>query len=267
VILAMYLLLADETNQQPSRNAKFYVYGGVFFPIDSLVELHVQIDKIRCVAGYGPADKFKFDTRSRPSHVSFEASTAAKRKTLDICKSLKCKFIVQVILHDIIKNQGIEQQSYWAADYVFGRFNTFLKVEAKDFGICVIDNLPTKNQYKYLSKKFATGLTLHTGTTVSLSNIKLFGTSCIGASHACSAMDIVLGSFRYCINNPENEDAAKNMMGKVMDLLWHTRENQKIKVLEKGLIVRPKITQIRSLEHKQKYQELFDHINYLIEDY
>lgn len=104
----MYLLFADETNQQPSPDAQFFVYGALFFHIGLLADLDAQIEKIRTEAGYGPEDEFKFDTRSRPDQVSIKACTEAKSKVLDLCKSLGCKFIVHVILHDIIKNQDIE---------------------------------------------------------------------------------------------------------------------------------------------------------------
>jgi hypothetical protein len=29
-----YLLFTDETNQRPAADAKFFIYGGVFFPTD-----------------------------------------------------------------------------------------------------------------------------------------------------------------------------------------------------------------------------------------
>lgn len=128
----MYLLVADETNRQPSDDVRFFVYGALFFPISSLTELDEGIEQIRKVAGYKPEDQFKFDTRARPSHVSFQACTAAKSSVLDLCKSVNCKFLAHVILHEIIKNQDAEQQCYWAADYVFGRFNTFLREEVND---------------------------------------------------------------------------------------------------------------------------------------
>ena len=260
----MYLLVADETNQRPSQDAHFFVYGALFLPIASLPELDEGIEVIRQKAGYRPEDQFKFDTRTRPQKVSIEACSEAKSSVLDLCTTLNCKFIAHVILHEIIKNQDIEKQSYWAADYVFGRFNTFLREEAKDYGVCIIDNLPTKNQYKYLSEKFTTGLTLNTGATIRLSQIKMFGTSCVGASHVNSAMDVILGSFRYCINNPRNKDAARNMMGRVVNLLWHHQEGDKIHCINKGLSIRPDINKIRVQEHKEKYEALFRHINELI---
>jgi len=263
----MHILLADETNKQPSSAVLFFVYGGLLFTIDKLAVFDREIEKIRQEAGYQPEDEFKFDTRSRPKDVSFESSTKAKGEVLDLCKSMECKFIVNIILHEIIKKQNFERRAYWAADYVFGRYNKYLNNEVHDFGICIIDNIPTKTQYKYLREKFQKGLVFYTGKSLKLKKIIMFGTSCIGASHANSAMDIVLGSFRYCINNPKNTGAAKNMMGKVVDLLWHKRDGEKIEVLKRGLIIRPPIHKIEHEPHKRKYIELIDHINFLIKEH
>jgi len=264
----LYLLVADETNQQPSENAIFFVYGALFFPIENLPGIDEGIRYIRNKFGYQPNDVFKFDTRSRPKHISINQCTEAKSAVLDLCREMNCKFIVHVILHEIMKNQQFDEKCFWAADYVFGRFNTFLRTEANDYGICIIDNLSIQDQYKYLTEKFTVGLNIQpSGRSVPLSRIKMYGTSCIGACNANSAMDIVLGSFRYCINNPKNHDAAKTMMGKVMDLLWHVKRGDTIYASGRGLSIRPKISQIGNTEYKQKYIDLINHINSLIKDY
>lgn len=263
----MYLLIADETNQQCSVDAQFFVYGALFFPIEKLPNIDEGIRNIRNKFGYRSNDVFKFDTRSRPDHISIPQCTEAKSAILDLCREMDCKFIVHVILHEIMRHQPFDVKCYWAADYVFGRFNTFLTNETRDCGICIIDTLSTQDQYKYLTDKFSVGLTIQpSGRVVPLSKIKMFGTSSLGACNANSAMDIVLGSFRYCINNPRNPQAAKTMMGKVMDLLWHKKSGDTIYALDRGLSIRPKINQINNPEYKQKYIDLINHINDLIRD-
>ncbi len=56
-----------------------------------------------------------------------------------------------------------------------------------------------------------------------LDRIKLLTSTCTNASHASSAMDVTLGAFRYCINQPKNLPAARAMMAKVVRLIWHER--------------------------------------------
>jgi len=52
----MFILLTDETNTQPTDDIKFFAYGGLFFPIEKLPDLHTEIETIRKEAGYGPED-------------------------------------------------------------------------------------------------------------------------------------------------------------------------------------------------------------------
>ncbi|MFH0911501.1 MAG: hypothetical protein V1918_08380 [Planctomycetota bacterium] len=260
----MHIILTDETNRRPSTSTKFFIYGGLLFPIERLSDLDARISKIRQTAGYQPTDEFKFDTRARPlDHVSFEACTEAKKQVIALCNELGCKFIAQVILHAIITNQDEGKQVQWAADYVIGRYNEYLK-ETNDDGICVVDNLPRRGEFRYLSDKFSKGLTLYTGTSLALNRIKLFASTCLGASHAASAMDIVLGSFRYCINDPKNQDAAREMIRQVVRMMWCKREGKRILLEDRGLILRPKLADITVASYKKEYTDLIDHLNSLL---
>jgi len=214
----MHILLTDETNRTPGKDAKFFIYGGLLFSLDKLDELDIEIERIRTSAGYRAGDEFKFDTRSRPSHVSSDKSTIAKRQVIDLCLRVGCKFIAHVILHEIIKNQDQEQQVQLAADHVISRYNQYL-MESNSTGICIVDNLPGKYQFKYLSDKYSFGSAIFSEQIMRLDRIKLFAASCSNASNVSSAMDIVLGCFRYCINNPRNPKAAIIMMKNVMNLI------------------------------------------------
>ena len=260
----MYLMFTDETNTRPSPDVKFFIYGGLLLPIEKIVTLDAEIESIRVRAGYTPEQEFKFDTRSRPSQVTRAAFTQAKNEVIDSCFSQGVKLIVHIILHDIIKNQDPEKHVQWAADYVIGKFNQFLGGKANDYGMCVVDNLPRNYQFRYLTDKFVLGLKFNKKAAIKLDRIKLFAASCINASHLSSATDIVLGSFRYCINNPKNSDAAKQMMGKVVELLWGEKDDKSYRVVGAGLIVRPPIDQISVLKYKSEYEALFKHINGLL---
>lgn len=155
----MHILLTDETNSRPGQDAKFFIYGGLLFPIDFLPVLDNEINEIRAKAGYRPSDEFKFETNARPEHVSIQDCTDAKRKVVEFCLNNDCKFIAHVILHDIIANQDQDQQIQWAADYVIGRFNKYL-TSVDDVGIVAVDNLSVRSQFRYLSDKFTLGLNL-----------------------------------------------------------------------------------------------------------
>jgi hypothetical protein len=173
-----------------------------------------------------------------------------------------CKFIALVILHDIIDKFHPEKKYLWAADHVIGRFNHFLKQEANDTGIVCIDTLPLKQQWQYLSEKFTTGLRLHGGGTVSLDRIRLYASTCLNASHIASAIDVVLGSFRYCVNAPVNRQSATQMIRNVVQLMWHLKDGNHIYLGDRGLILRPEHVNVAA--YQKEYDDLQEHLRSLI---
>jgi hypothetical protein len=262
----MYLLVTDETNRRPDGNIRFLAYGGLIIPIERLSEVDTSIRTIRTQAGYRDGDELKFDTRARPDYVPIEAATEAKRAVIRVCHELGCKFIAHVIHHDIIQNQAAAEQIHKAADYVIGRFNMYLASHDAD-GICLMDNLPDRTEFAYMAQKFQVGLRLPNNNTIRLERIKLYGSTCIGASHANSAMDIILGSFRYCINQPRNVEAAQGMLRNVVDLMWSGRNsNGNLTVGDQGLVLRPHLDRIMSRAIRGEYDDLLERLNQLLND-
>ncbi|MEW5903654.1 MAG: hypothetical protein AB1722_04830 [Pseudomonadota bacterium] len=259
----MYLLLTDETNLKAGENVEFFSYGGLIVSMEKLPILHARIAEIREANGYLPADRLKFDTNARPKHVSVEAATAAKRDVVAACIACDCKFIAYVILHVIARNTPLEKTIQWGADHVIGKFNFFLQCQ-NSHGIVAMDRLPDGVEFDYLSSKFVGGLTLQEGETLELDRIALFSSTCINASHLTSAMDIVLGSWRYCINSPMNTGAAKSMMADLTKLIWCEREGKDLYAFEKGLVFRPK--EVKRSDYRAKYDALLNHVNELIDD-
>lgn len=259
----MYLLLTDETNLNAGGNVKFFSYGGLIVPMAKLPELHARIADIRKANGYLPADRLKFDTNARPKHVSVATATSTKRDVIAACTACDCKFIAYVILHAIARNTPLEKTIQWGADHVIGKFNFFLQCQ-NTHGIVAMDRLPDGVEFDYLSNKFIGGLTLQEDESVELDRIVLFSSTCINASHLTSAMDIVLGSWRYCINNPMNTSAAKAMMAELTKLIWCVKEGKDIYAFEKGLVIRPK--EVKRDDYRTQYDALLAHVNTLIDD-
>ena len=259
----MYLLLTDETNLQAGGKVEFFSYGGLIVPVAKLSELHTRIAEIRNIYGYSPSDRLKFDTNARPKQVSVEIATAAKRDVISACIACNCRLIAYVILHAIARNTPIDKTIQWGADHVIGKFNFFLHCQ-NDFGIVAMDRLPDGVEFDYLSNKFVGGLTLQEGESVDLDRITLFSSTCINASHLSSAMDIVLGSWRYCINSPMNTDAAKAMMADLTKLIWCEKIGNDLYAFEKGLVFRPQ--EVIRGDYRAKYDALLEHVNKLIED-
>jgi hypothetical protein len=231
-----------------------------------LADLHDGIAEIRKKAGYGPEDELKFQTAARPKHVSIEQCTQAKNAVVDLCIHLGCRFIAYVVLHAIAKGQGVETVISWGATTVIGKFNFFLTTQ-RSKGVVVVDRLPQASEYGLLTQRFTHGLTFpddKSKTPVLLDRIVLFASSCSNASHASTAMDIVLGSFRYCINQPKNVDAARTMMLNLSKLIWCEREGEHLYAFERGLVFRPKVVKIA--DYAKEYDALVKWINELLAD-
>jgi hypothetical protein len=260
----MYFLLTDETNLEAGDQKDFFVYGGLFFPADVLAKLTTEIRAIRKDAGYKPGDKLKFDTNFRPEGVPLEAVTEAKKQVVALCLSLNCRFIVYVVLHEIAKTQPKDNRVAFGVNSVLARYHKFLN-EQNEYGMFLADVLPISNPFQFLSNIFSSGLTMQGSRQYSLDRLVLCGTSCINASNAASAVDIVLGSFRYCINNPRNIEAASQMMASVVEMMWHEKAaDGKYDVHTRGLISRPLYDNIDVPGYKKRYDELVAHINMLL---
>ncbi len=168
--------------------------------------------------------------------------------------------------HEIAKSTGIEKTIKWGADHIISKFHNYLVDRVSD-GIVIVDRLAEETQYSLFVEKFTTGL-VYADKTVPLERIKLYASSCDNASHLNSLSDIVIGSFRYCINNPLNSEAAKKMMGNLVQLIWgnkHRSNPDHIDPFEKGLTFRPRPEDIRVPEYKKDYDLLLENLNSLLQ--
>ncbi len=262
----MYHLFADETNTSPATDEriKFFVYGGLIIPEEKLEELDGKVAELRAASGYSPEDSLKFDTHSRPGNVSPETFASIKSEIIKYCIQLDCKMLVYVVLHEIAKNQGLSQTIKWGADHIFQKFNAYLE-EKNSVGFAIVDRLSDTAEFKLFTEKFTKGL-IYPDEIRPLKRIKMFASSCDNASHYSSVMDIVLGSFRYCINQPFNQTAAKSMMKDLVELIWADKNGENLDPFRKGLTLRPVVDKIKIPEYKKEYELLIDHINSLLKD-
>jgi hypothetical protein len=259
----MYVFLTDETNLEARDAIRFFTYGGLVVPMANLPALHSKIEGIRKAAGYGPTDRLKFETKARPKGVTVEAATTAKREVVAAAIECGCLFIACVVLHAIARNQGVEKTILFGANSVIAKFNTYL-AQQKSHGIVAMDRLPKGSEFDYLSEKFTKGLALPKGEAQALDRIVMFSSTCINASHVSSVMDIVLGTWRYCINQPQNTAAAKAMMNELVRLIWHTKQGDDIHAHELGLLFRP--IDVKHPPYKAEYDALLKQINQLLAD-
>ena len=257
----MYYLFTDETNQQPSKKSEFFIYGGAFVPAEALNELHIMVRDVRDRYGYQPGDEFKFSPHSKPPQVEKTDFTLAKRDVLDGCSHLGIIFSAYLILHRIAHSKSLDELISYGANSVIANFDYFLD-ENDEIGICIVDRLPIGNDFGYLRDRFQYGLQFPDGRTKPLNRILMYAASCEGASNAMSAIDILLGSFRYCVNERDKDIAPKKMLPVLAKMMWY-REHEGVRHLrERGLLLRPK--NVKVADYKDAYDDLVDHLQGLI---
>lgn len=258
VAAMVHVLFTDETNQRPGPHARFFIYGGAFLAADRLAELHDVVERARRVNGFRPRDELKFDTHSRPSHVTEAQHRAAKRIILEGSRDLGVRFVAYLTLHEIARQRGLAEVVGWGLNTVLAAFNRFLAQEDAH-GICVVDRLPFDQGFQYLKDKFQVGLTFANGTNRRLDRVHLFAASSLGATHAMSAIDIILGAFRYCVNERRpGREVPQQLLTVIVSMMWHRQHGDRRVFREYGLFLRPK--QVRNRAHQRHYIELIDHL-------
>lgn len=266
----MYYLFADETNTTPKHDQRvtFFVYGGLIVPDSEISSIDQEIRRIRTENGYSNTDSLKFDSRTRPEEVSIEAFGKIKNEIVELAASKGCVLLLYVCHHEIARNIGLGTTIKWGADHIISKFNRFLAAKDSE-GIVVMDRLSDTTEYSLLVEKFTKGLIYpQKGTTVPLERIKLFASSCDNASHLSSLADIIIGTFRYCINDPANYEAAKVMMANLVKLVWADKsiDGKHLYPFEKGLTFRPRTETVKHPPYKADYDALLAHLNTLLGD-
>jgi hypothetical protein len=247
-------MFGDEADREQGRGQKYFVYGAIFVPTNSMQALHAAVEKARKASGLADTDSLKSATKSRPKSLSADAHRELKNNIMMLAREVgKVKFCAQVTLHDLARNQNNYELVTWGANTVLGKFNSFLG-ENKSYGYALLDRMPIDNPYKYLQEKFQLGMVFIDKPSIRFERILGFGHSVDGSSHLCSVADILLGAFRYCVNEPDNEEAGKAMFPTLISMMWKRDRDGKSYVNECGLVFRPQ--NVKEAKHQAEYNTL-----------
>jgi hypothetical protein len=258
----MYYFVTDETNVDANGSSKFFIYGGLIFSSQQLVETSKAIVEIRKEFGFKPADKLKFDTNSRPANIEISVYTEAKRKVTQACHDIGVQFIVQMVHHKIA---GDLVRSEFALNTVLAPFNNKFLAEKDDYGMVIVDRLPNEAAYALLKSRFQDGLVFPDGRTVKLDRVVLYGTTCDGASHISSAVDIVLGGFRYVVNSqarPGNGTVQKSIFQNIAEMIYGHTTGSTRHIRDYGLITRP--ANIKVPTYRDDYDQVIEYLGSLV---
>lgn len=250
----MYLLYSDETNLTPDDN-DFFVYGAIAIPCASAKALHDRIEEIRGNVGIPTDFLLKFNPKPADlTHINF---IEVKQAIIESAIEHGCIFIVSLILHRIATNRDEARRN--EINRVLYHFNC-LMCRTNSYGLCLVDRFSDAQIDSHLREKFAIGLRgLPYAHTMRLDRVIGFHYSAIGQSQFSSLIDIILGTFRFCVNAFCSQDQGKlrsaNLILKILNPLFY-READSGRVSELSLNFSPKV--IRSAQYREYYQRLKD---------
>jgi hypothetical protein len=253
----MFLMFGDEADRDAVEGKKFFVYGAIFVPTNSIPALHAKVERLRAQAGMSSNESLKSATK-RPKSLTADLHRALKNDVMKAAKEIgNVRFCAQVTLHELARNQTHDDRVLWGANTILAKYNTFLR-EQKSYGFAILDRMPVKTPYDYLKEKFQIGMTFDDGTSARLDRILGLSHAADGTSHLCSVADILLGAFRYCVNEPDNEEAGKAMFPTLMEMMWKRTQNGMVYVNDCGLVFRPRDVQVPRL--KAEYDALAERL-------
>jgi hypothetical protein len=250
----MFLMFGDEADAEQGRGQKFFVYGAIFVASNSAKQLHSEIDLLRDDYGFRPSDSLKFADSTKPKKMRRDQFRDVKKKIIQLAKAHDVKFCAYIASHALARNQTHDQRVLWGANTLLGRFNEFLATDQDDYGIALFDRPPVKHEYRYLKEKFQTGLTLRDSNRRRLERIIAFASTTDGASHLASVADVLIGSFRYCVNEEDRSIAGRTMFPDLVHLMW----KRHLIVRGYGLVLSPK--KVEHEPHRSEYQALLDRL-------
>ncbi len=243
----MFLMYADEADQDGQR--EFLVYAAVFFPSDRVLEVCKGISELRLKYGFTASDPLKFSTGTKPESVSREDHTSIKSDVLKLAAKLGCKTCCYVIPHAIARGQPHENRLKYGVNTLLIKFDQFLRESGNLPGTATFDRTEDYPQAAHLREISESGVNLENGSKRNLEYVVSLGTTQNGMSHLNSVTDIVVGSFRWVINEPDKDKVGAKLLAQLSNLLWGAiNDKGELVVQERGLVIRPKV--IRSQKYK-----------------
>lgn len=251
-----FTLFADEANPEQTDPTRFFVYGGIFVENEQIANLHQTIEELSRRYGLETSDQIKFNSRTRPKSLTVGKHSELKTEVMAAAAKHKVVFCGYAVLHAVAGNQSNQTLLERGANIILAKYNQFL-AEKGSKGWAVFDRVNTEAPYQYLREKFERRNRVQ-GENVRLENIMGYSFTCDGASHLSSLADVVIGGFRYVVNEPKRDIAGKAIVKGLNPLWGHVRDGKGINIKDRGLVLRPK--DIRKAEYLADYQEIRDRV-------
>lgn len=214
----MHLVLTDETNTDPDKST-FFLVGGIALPWRNAFTLHQEIEEIRTAFGYYPTDSFKYAKADKPRQVDDQAFNNAKSAALDLFAKYGVAIFLYACHHLIAASRSAEEKFQWGNNALLWLVQNFL-IETRSFAWVVQDRHPVTGEFDYYKRRFRESQPSNKNSSHKLDRIVGYGSTCDGASHLTSLVDIALGSYRFCLNHSDKDIVNGLLMPKLLPATW-----------------------------------------------
>lgn len=212
-------MFCDESNLNRSGRdfVEFFIYGGLVVETEQIEELHTTIGEIRDCYGFRPEDSLKFGLSTLPDQISEDHWHKAHEEVRAACETVGAKFLAVLVHHEIANRQRLIE---WQFKPLANGFNEHLLAPQEDVGMVVMDRLSGEwDEFELMEEVFRFGSTSPSGWTFDYSRIVSYSATCDGASHLASAADVVLGTFRHCVNQRSDLTVPRQLAPEIAPLL------------------------------------------------
>lgn len=248
----MRYFFIDETNNTESHG-EFFIAGGLILDDVQMLELSKRVSDIRTKYKYAKSDSLKFDTNSRPAHLSPAEFIKVKEEIIMAMIEVGARMIVYVIMNRIATKENRET---YALHVLLHHFDTNYLPTVDDYGIVLVDRFGQNQVFDILKEINSHGVDTPSGIKRIPERILHYSVTADRMSNLNSLLDISLGAFRVCVNSfSDGKDSlAEVIMPQVSKLIWHRHiENERV-FADFGFLHYPR--EIRSEQYRQRGIEL-----------
>lgn len=250
----MHWFLVDETNKDYVAG-KFFIVGGLVFTEQQVEQVDQLARAVRLQYGFQRGDSLKFDTNSRPAHITIEAHRGAKQALIAGLRDIGVRMVAYVILHDLCREQPYDVRMNFALNTLVYAYHDLLSRENVT-GAMLIDR--DNDRYDHLESLFQNGLDFEGRSFWVDQRIRLFGMTNDNASHLSSATDVSLGAFRYCVNAAGgwgSDAVAAAMFPPLAEMMWGVENDKGVKHV-RGFGYHPRPNAVRVPAYQERYAAL-----------
>lgn len=234
----MYLMYADEADHDGSK--EFLVYASVVVEATQVKSICKGIQELRGKFGLKPNEELKFSSRSKPKHLSQSDHTALKEQVLNLAIKKECRAVCYVVPHKIAGGKPVETRLKFGVHTLLSSFDRFLGENGQKAGIAVFDFADEYKQAAYFSELQAGGVPRSDGRKSQLKNVVAIHQTHKIQSHLSSMADVVVGSFRFVMNEPTKDKVGTILYKSLAQIMWSDPRKKELYFENRGLCIRPK---------------------------